>query len=415
MLGLWLFPFLSIFSAGDSLTISSVPIKEVNVYRTQYFPIYSAARQELFLTVRKGTKSDEEIFVSAWNGKQFEIPRPIEELNQENNEGTPTLSKDGLHLIFSGCDYPNSFGGCDLYECTWVDGSWTRPKNLGFLVNSHDWEGQPQLNSDGSKLFFSSDRPGGEGKRDIWLTERGTDGKWGIPKNLGKKINSSEDEQGPYYMDERAILVFSTNQKGGKGGLDFHQSLWDGKIWSESVAIKEINSTSNDAGFSEGIHENQYYISRKVNDSIQDIQIQSVEIPEFCWLKKPVDLPPPILVAKPAPIEFQKLHFEDIQFENNKSDLPFVTPACLLDLVSYLFQNPTKSIEIHGHTDEVGNAQSNLSLSDRRANSVKKYLMDQGIAGERIKTIAFGNSKPKIKAKTAEARKINRRIEIILP
>ena len=86
MLGLWLFPFLSIFSTGDSLTISSVPIKEVNVYRTQYFPIYSAARQELFLTVRKGTKSDEEIFVSTWNGKQFEIPRPIEELNQENNE-----------------------------------------------------------------------------------------------------------------------------------------------------------------------------------------------------------------------------------------------------------------------------------------------------------------------------------------
>ena len=152
-----------------------------------------------------------------------------------------------------------------------------------------------------------------------------------------------------------------------------------------------------------------------MNDSIQDIQIQSVEIPEFCWLKKPVDLPPPILVAKPAPIEFQKLHFEDIQFENNKSDLPFVTPACLLDLVSYLFQNPTKSIEIHGHTDEVGNAQANLTLSDRRANSIKKYLVDQGISGNRIKTIAFGNSKPKIRAKTAEARKINRRIEIILP
>lgn len=415
MIGLWLFPFLSIFSAGDSIRIHSAPIKEVNAFRTQYFPIYSAARKELFLTVRKGVKSDEEIFVAAWNGEKFESPRPIEELNQENNEGTPTLSKDGLHLIFSGCDYPNSFGGCDLYECTWVDGSWTRPKNLGYLVNSHDWEGQPQLNSNGSKLFFSSDRPGGEGKRDIWFTERTEDGKWGIPKNLGKQINSPEDEQGPYFMDERGILVFSTNQKGGQGGLDFHQSLWDEKVWSASVAIKEINSPSNDAGFTEGINPNSYFISRKVVDEVQDIQIQSIEIPEFCWLKKPPIIPAPILIAKLGPIEFQKLHFEDIQFENNKSDLPFVTPQCLLDLVSYLFQNPSKSIEIHGHTDEVGNAQANLSLSDRRANSVKTYLVDQGISGDRIKTIAFGNSKPKIKAVTAEARKINRRIEIILP
>ena len=415
MIGLWLFPFLSIFSAGDSIRIHSAPVKEVNAFRTQYFPIYSAARKELFLTVRKGVKSDEEIFVAAWNGEKFESPRPIEELNQENNEGTPTLSKDGLHLIFSGCDYPNSFGGCDLYECTWVDGSWTRPKNLGYLVNSHDWEGQPQLNSNGSKLFFSSDRPGGEGKRDIWFTERTEDGKWGIPKNLGKQINSPEDEQGPYFMDERGILVFSTNQKGGQGGLDFHQSLWDEKVWSASVAIKEINSPSNDAGFTEGINPNSYFISRKVVDEVQDIQIQSIEIPEFCWLKKPPIIPEPILIAKPGPIEFQKLHFENIQFENNKSDLPFVTPQCLLDLVSYLFQNPSKSIEIHGHTDEVGNAQANLSLSDRRANSVKTYLVDQGISSDRIKTIAFGNSKPKMKAITAEARKINRRIEIILP
>jgi OOP family OmpA-OmpF porin len=152
-----------------------------------------------------------------------------------------------------------------------------------------------------------------------------------------------------------------------------------------------------------------------VNDAVQDIQIQSIEIPEFCWLKKPVDLPVITATPKPAPIEFLKLRFEDIQFENNKEELPFVTPACLLDLVSYLFQNPNKSIEIHGHTDEVGNVQANLSLSERRASSVKKYLVDQGISGDRIKTVAFGNSKPKVRSNTTEARKINRRIEIILP
>jgi len=154
MIGLWIIPLFSFLSERDSIPIVPVPVKELNIYRTQYFPTYSASRQELFLTVRKAINSDEEIFVSKWNGKKFEAPWPIEELNQENNEGTPTLSKDGKTMIFSGCDYPNSFGGCDLYTCQWVEGSWTKPKNLGYKINSHDWEGQPQLSSDGKMLFF---------------------------------------------------------------------------------------------------------------------------------------------------------------------------------------------------------------------------------------------------------------------
>ena len=226
MIGLWIIPLFSFLSERDSIPIVPVPVKELNIYRTQYFPTYSASRQELFLTVRKAINSDEEIFVSKWNGQKFEAPWPIEELNQENNEGTPTLSKDGKTMIFSGCDYPNSFGGCDLYMCQWIQGSWTRPKNLGYKINSHDWEGQPQLSSDGKMLFFSSDRPGGQGKRDIWMSKMEEDGKWGQPKNLGELLNTPEDEQGPYFIQSKDILVFASNQKGGLGGLDFYQSFY---------------------------------------------------------------------------------------------------------------------------------------------------------------------------------------------
>lgn len=418
MLGAWILPLLTIFNSGDSLLLKSIPVIELNNFRSQYFPIYSPARKDLFFTVRKAYKSDEEIFVAKWNGNTFESPWPIEELNQENNEGTPTLSKDGKTMIFSGCDYPNSFGGCDLYGCNWAEGVWSKPKNLGFTVNSHDWEGQPQLSNDGKKLFFSSDRQGGEGKRDLWCSEINVDGQWGMPKNLGKNINTSEDEQGPYFIQSRDILVFSSNKKGGIGELDFYQSLFFDLQWTLAVNIKEVNSTYNDAGFSEGITPNSYFISRKIKDSEQDLQIHQIEIPDFCWIPKPII---PIISenqTKPnlnKEIKFEEIKFSDIQFENNQFKLPNDTPSCLNDLTAYLQINTSKSIEIHGHTDEVGTKIANQILSEKRALTIKNYLISQGIFSERIIVKGFGNSRPKFSNTNLVDRKSNRRIEIILP
>jgi outer membrane protein OmpA-like peptidoglycan-associated protein len=300
-----------------------------------------------------------------------------------------------------------------LYACLWVEGSWTRPKNLGYKINSHDWEGQPQLSSDGKMLFFSSDRPNGQGKRDIWLSEMGDDGKWGQPKNLGDVINTTEDEQGPYFIQSKDILVFATNQKGGLGGLDFHQSLLYQGIWSKSVPIYEINSQANEAGFSEGIIENQYFISKKVADPNQDLQIHSVIIPDYCWIKKP--LAPKLEIVPVKSTSFFELSFEDIQFKINQSELPITTPTSLQNLVEFLKNNAHQNIEIHGHTDEVGNSIANVKLSEKRALSVKTFLVNHGIEPSRIFTKGFGNTKPKIKNASVEQRKANRRIEIILP
>ncbi|MFM6938473.1 MAG: hypothetical protein ACKOXH_12450, partial [Aquirufa sp.] len=111
----WLIPFLTLFEPSDSLAVVSVdPV--INAYRTQYFPQFLPNQQKLYFTVRKEMNSDEEIYYANWKDGHFETALPISELNQENNEGTPTFSADGLHMIFSGCEYPNSFGGCDLYE-----------------------------------------------------------------------------------------------------------------------------------------------------------------------------------------------------------------------------------------------------------------------------------------------------------
>jgi outer membrane protein OmpA-like peptidoglycan-associated protein len=87
----------------------------------------------------------------------------------------------------------------------------------------------------------------------------------------------------------------------------------------------------------------------------------------------------------------------------------------LKNLVEFLTANIQQNIEIHGHTDEVGNSVDNIKLSERRALSVKKFLVNHGIEASRITTKGFGNTKPKIKNASIEQRKANRRIEIILP
>jgi outer membrane protein OmpA-like peptidoglycan-associated protein len=395
----WLIPFLTLFEPNDSTTVAIAdPI--INAYRTQYFPQFLPNQQKLYFTVRKEMNSDEEIYYANWKDGHFETPLPITELNQENNEGTPTFSADGLHMIFSGCEYPNSFGGCDLYETQWIEGSWTKPKNLGFRVNSHDWEGQPHLSAEGKLLFFASDRPGGFGKRDLWLSEKDEMGQWKFPVNLGASINSPEDEQGPYLLGSKQRFIFSSNKKGGLGGLDFYQINYP-IVQQKAKAIATINTDYHDAGITPSEQSAYYYISRRLNKPQQDLGIVRVYIPDSTFEDPKQTL------------EFEQIKFDDIEFETNVWQLDSI-PASLRQLASYLQQNPAKQVEIQGHTDEVGGVDKNLMLSEKRALSIKLFLIQNQIQADRIKTIGFGNTQPKIKNPTVLERKQNRRIEIIM-
>ncbi len=394
----WLIPFLTLFEPVDSLqTAQADPV--MTIFRTQYFPQFLANQQQMYFTVRKEQNADEDIYVMNWRTDHFESPRPITELNQETNEGTPSFSADGLYMIFSGCEYPNSFGGCDLYETSWIDGSWTKPKNLGFRVNSHDWEGQPHLSKDGKYLFFASDRPGGFGKRDLWLSMKNEQNQWEFPINMGESINSPEDEQGPYFLPAKSRFIFSSNKKGGMGGLDFYQIEYPslGKI---AKPLTSINTDYHDAGITTSEKSEYYYISRKLNKAQQDLGIVRVFIPDTFF------------ESKANPVIWENIRFEDIEFPSNAWQLERI-PESLKQVAIYLQQHPDKKVEIHGHTDEVGTEDTNLILSEKRALHIKLRLMELNIAADRIQTQGFGNRQPKIKNPASnEQRQLNRRIEI---
>ena len=158
------------------------------------------------------------------------------ELNTANIDSAPDVSADGLSLFFHS-DRPGGYGGRDLWMTIRKtsegnpEGYWSEPVNLGPIINSSARDAQPNLFSDGLSLFFQSDRPGGSGGHDIWVTTRvTTEDDWGIPVNLGPTVNSSAADVGPSISADRLSLFFDSTRSGGSG---------DHNIWVTTRATTE--------------------------------------------------------------------------------------------------------------------------------------------------------------------------------
>ena len=167
---------------------------------------------DIWVTMRATTNDD-------WGTPQ-KLAEPI---NTEFWDGAPSLSTDGLSLYF-GSDRPGGHGGqCDMWLSTRraLRDSWGTPAILGESINSPSWEFTPCLSTDGLSLYFSSDRPGGHGELDIWVTRRPVVSEpWETPVNLGPTVNSPYLDFGPVIWADGLILFISSERPGGYGGRD---------------------------------------------------------------------------------------------------------------------------------------------------------------------------------------------------
>jgi len=134
---------------------------------------------------------------------------------------------------------------------TGTGATWSAPRELGMEVNAMGFNSmQPFVTKDGRYLVFSSDRPGGSGKYDLWFSTLRNDGTVGAASNLGPLINTKEDEEAPYYNAETKKLLYSSAGKVGLGGLDFYESNGDFYTWSEPINLGyPFNSSKDDAYF----------------------------------------------------------------------------------------------------------------------------------------------------------------------
>ncbi|UBM58899.1 OmpA family protein [Marinilongibacter aquaticus] len=199
--------------------------KEINIRQRQYFPAFTADDETIYFTALDNG-GDEDIYESHFvDGRWQEAQKLNGGINTEFNEGTCSISADGKMLVFTNCEGRESFGGCDLFV-SYFEGKtgWSPPENLGPEINSSFWESQPTLSSDGKQLIFVSDRYGGFGGKDLYISKKDAQGRWMKAQNLGKSVNTMAEENTPFLHPNGRTLFFSSNGHLGLGGFDLFMS-----------------------------------------------------------------------------------------------------------------------------------------------------------------------------------------------
>ncbi|MGB4844978.1 MAG: OmpA family protein [Ferruginibacter sp.] len=220
----------------------------INTKDLEYFPSFTIDGSKMIFTRR--VASDEDFYESDFINGKWSNAKPLGgKVNTNLNEGAQNISQDGQLLIFTGCNYPEGQGSCDLYFSIRTNNGWSEPQNLGPIVNTDFWESSPSLSPDKRDLYFASSMAGGFGGRDIWVTHRLPTGKWSRPENLGEAVNTSGDESCPFMHADNETLYFNSNGHAGYGMTDlFFSKKVNDSSWVEAQNLGYPINTIDDQG-----------------------------------------------------------------------------------------------------------------------------------------------------------------------
>jgi len=502
----------------------------VNTPYNDYSPIISADGNTLIFTSNrtddpakaKANANFEDIYVSYKNAGGWSEPKLISSnVNIKYNDAAASLSPDGKTLFLY---YEEGEG--DIYTSTLNGDQWSRPEPLNKNINTGMfWETCASVSADGKKLYFASNRPGGVGELDLYVSQLDGKGQWGKAVNLGPVINTPENEDSPFIHHDGVTLYFSSDGHPNLGNSDIFFSEFKNNKWSKPENMGwPLNSWEYDGFFTVSPDKKKGYFSTVKEGGIGDADIYSIAFldPKYKPKPKPVvakaaeqkakpELPkekefidPMVQVhkdmkvvtllrgkvideataaplgavislvnnetnevitkinANPATGEFElviphggnygvateragylfnsinfnlpqfaeyqeidthiimvkaeigsKVVLKNIFFDVGKSDLKPESIAEVENIRELLIANTALKVQINGHTDNSGNAASNKTLSLKRASAVVTYLTQKGIAANRLSAKGYGSERPIVSNDDEEGgRAINRRTEI---
>ena len=192
----------------------------VNSQFSEYYPALTIDGRQLVYT-RRLNGTNEDFYETDRSDTSWNMAKPLKgNINTSYNEGAQNISQDGQWLIFTGCNFPEGYGSCDLYISYLTADGWSTPENMGSKINTEAWESAPSLSPDKRDLYFSSSRVGGYGGKDIYVSHRLPNGRWSEPENLGPGINTIGEELCPFIHADNQTLYFTSNGHQGYGGDD---------------------------------------------------------------------------------------------------------------------------------------------------------------------------------------------------
>lgn len=290
---------------NDSVKIEIKNLGEkINSAFDDFAPVISADGSLLIFTSRrrvtekenskKSSTGSERIYSSEYNAATNTRSAAVllpEAINIKNrNNSAIALSNDGQHMLIYHDDFD---GNGDIYESKLSGTEWSPPKSMGEPINTRYHESSASMSPDGKTIYFVSERPQGEGKRDIWFCTKYEDGTWGKAENIGYPINTDEDEEGVFMHADGKTLYFSSKGHEGLGDYDIFKSEYKNGAWSKPQNLgAPLNTTRDDMFFVMQANGAKGYYSSSVPGGMGDKDIYEVN---FSTVKKEVPVEGPKL------------------------------------------------------------------------------------------------------------------------
>lgn len=268
----------------------------------------------------------QEFFMSQSLPGGFEVGEAMESpFNQNYNEGGPSITANNKELYLTVCQDGKDGRNCDVYY-TFKDemGFWASLRSVGDNVNSPDsWESQPSISANGDVLIFSSNRKGGRGGLDLYMCRRNPDGTWTDPENLGPTINTRRNEKSPFIHSDSQTLYFSSDGQVGVGGYDIYYSqMQEDLTWSEPMNMGyPINTKSDELGLFVSLDGTTAFFNSNQLKGPGGWDLYSFEMPEIARPKKVALIRGTLKndqneVVKEAQLEIKNLATKEVQTVN---------------------------------------------------------------------------------------------------
>ncbi|MGQ0826891.1 MAG: OmpA family protein [Bacteroidota bacterium] len=409
----------------------------------------SIDNKHLFFTTCKdegGATINCDIYYSDNINGEWTVAKKVEGINDpERWDSQPTIASDGKTLYFAS-DRKGGRGGVDLYVTVKdiVTGIWSKPENLGPVINTSADEKTPFIHSDFQTIYFSSDGQPGVGGFDIFLSRKGEDGKWGEPKNIGIPINTVADDLGFFVSTDGHLGYFASNEPSrAKGKSVGKHDIYSFELYKEArpdevaffkgkvedkgntekkdfkVEVKDaVTKKVTEAMVDTITGDYAVVVNTKVkNDLIITVKKDNYAFSSQLISKDSIKSSKPVKVNMPVDtVKVGETYpLNNIYYTTNSAELDPRSMIVIEEFVEFLKANPTITIEMYGHTDNIGNEKANISLSADRAFTVRDKLLEKGIDEKRLIAFkGFGASKPIADNNTPEGRAKNRRTEFVI-